>query len=695
MEPHLFRIAPQAGSGESYTHEGEEFLYILRGELQISLEEEEYRLKPGDSFYFESATPHRWKNPGPRRNLGAVGEYAADVLVCGWQNHGRRLEESLDAVQGESRRVRLAHWLLLVAILAAASAGAGDGPSPVADTVIVNAPDLHRQCRSSPGRRRSRSAETRFSPWAARKRSPRIADQRRKVIDAGGQLVLPGFTDCHIHFLDGSLSLHAGRSGRRDRPSRKSRKRVKAFADAHPEQPWVLGTGLDLPDLRCRRSAGQEISGRNHSRPPGLSGGFDGQVVGQQQSAGAGGNHADTPDPAERRDSCAIRRRASPPALKGRCRRRGHGARYARALARGKLARLARWACRKPTASGWCGCTVAGGVDVRTAICRMLDLYDELRKKRRTDRALLHRVLAWIRRQLTARGNLQKIEDARSTYHDEWISGGAVKFYARWRDRIAHRRHARALQRRSQRRPANCSGIRRSTSRPSPNWTGAAFRFSLTPSATGRCAWRSTPTRTPQRSITPAMRVHRIEHIETISAQDIPRFGKLGVIASFQPLHAYPDDDTLKVWARNAGPERAQRGMGVAQHRERRRRAGFRQRLAGRDSESVARRAERADPADHGRRSSGRICSAESASAWKTPSRPTLWARRLPDIAKKPKARSSPAKLADLIVLSQDLFKIEPNQIAQDGSAADHGRRKSRLPIAGLDRQPQPQRRSK
>jgi DNA-binding transcriptional MerR regulator/quercetin dioxygenase-like cupin family protein len=64
MEPHLFRIAPRAGSGESYTHEGEEFLYILQGELQISLEEEEYRLQSGDSFYFESATPHRWKNPG-------------------------------------------------------------------------------------------------------------------------------------------------------------------------------------------------------------------------------------------------------------------------------------------------------------------------------------------------------------------------------------------------------------------------------------------------------------------------------------------------------------------------------------------------------------------------------------------------------------------------------------------------------
>src|SRR5216684_1585597 len=64
MEPHLFRVAPGAGSGESYSHEGEEFLYILRGALAITLENEEYRLKAGDSFYFESATPHHWKNPG-------------------------------------------------------------------------------------------------------------------------------------------------------------------------------------------------------------------------------------------------------------------------------------------------------------------------------------------------------------------------------------------------------------------------------------------------------------------------------------------------------------------------------------------------------------------------------------------------------------------------------------------------------
>src|ERR1700758_3357685 len=64
MEPHLFRIAPEAGSGDSYSHEGEEFIYVLRGDLEIAVDGEQYRLKPGDSFYFESATPHRWKNPG-------------------------------------------------------------------------------------------------------------------------------------------------------------------------------------------------------------------------------------------------------------------------------------------------------------------------------------------------------------------------------------------------------------------------------------------------------------------------------------------------------------------------------------------------------------------------------------------------------------------------------------------------------
>jgi DNA-binding transcriptional MerR regulator len=65
MEPHLFRVKPGGGSGESYSHEGEEFLHVLRGEFELWLHNEgRFRLKAGDSLYFESSTPHRWKNPG-------------------------------------------------------------------------------------------------------------------------------------------------------------------------------------------------------------------------------------------------------------------------------------------------------------------------------------------------------------------------------------------------------------------------------------------------------------------------------------------------------------------------------------------------------------------------------------------------------------------------------------------------------
>ena len=65
MEPHLFRIKRGGNSGESYTHEGEEFLHVLRGEFEIWLNtDEHYHMKVGDSLYFQSSTPHRWRNPG-------------------------------------------------------------------------------------------------------------------------------------------------------------------------------------------------------------------------------------------------------------------------------------------------------------------------------------------------------------------------------------------------------------------------------------------------------------------------------------------------------------------------------------------------------------------------------------------------------------------------------------------------------
>ncbi len=69
MEPHLLRVAPGAGSGESYSHEGEEFLFVVRGRLDMTLAGEKFRLRTGDSFYFTSTMQHCWRNPGKTETL--------------------------------------------------------------------------------------------------------------------------------------------------------------------------------------------------------------------------------------------------------------------------------------------------------------------------------------------------------------------------------------------------------------------------------------------------------------------------------------------------------------------------------------------------------------------------------------------------------------------------------------------------
>ncbi len=51
----------------------------------------------------------------------------------------------------------------------------------------------------------------------------------------------------------------------------------------------------------------------------------------------------------------------------------------------------------------------------------------------------------------------------------------------------------------------------------------------------------------------------RIEHIEQVQADDIPRFAKLGVLPSMQPIHA--DPGTVDVWSKAVGEERLPRSF--------------------------------------------------------------------------------------------------------------------------------------
>lgn len=58
----LVRMPAGQPPSEVTTHAGEEFLYVLSGQISLSLEGSTSVLDPGDSAHFESTVPHGWAN---------------------------------------------------------------------------------------------------------------------------------------------------------------------------------------------------------------------------------------------------------------------------------------------------------------------------------------------------------------------------------------------------------------------------------------------------------------------------------------------------------------------------------------------------------------------------------------------------------------------------------------------------------
>jgi len=63
MQPFYTVIKPGGGAPELYSHQGEEFGLVLKGELEINLNGVIYRVGENDSFYYSSHIPHSWTNP--------------------------------------------------------------------------------------------------------------------------------------------------------------------------------------------------------------------------------------------------------------------------------------------------------------------------------------------------------------------------------------------------------------------------------------------------------------------------------------------------------------------------------------------------------------------------------------------------------------------------------------------------------
>ena len=72
MEPFLVDVHPAAGDVPLNEHEGEEFIYVLSGRIEVLYGKDAYQLDAGDSIYYESVVPHHLHALGGDARILAV-----------------------------------------------------------------------------------------------------------------------------------------------------------------------------------------------------------------------------------------------------------------------------------------------------------------------------------------------------------------------------------------------------------------------------------------------------------------------------------------------------------------------------------------------------------------------------------------------------------------------------------------------
>lgn len=448
------------------------------------------------------------------------------------------------------QRIRGFGWLFAALFLTSPSVRAADAP---ADLIVTHARVYTVNVKQPWAEAMAVSGEH-ITAIGTNAEIEKLRGPKTRVLDAAGKLLLPSFTDCHIHFLEGALTLtQVDLNGVASIAAAK--KRVKEFADAHPNAPWIMGRGWSyeifgkaaLPDRRYLDAVVPD-------RPVYLIG-FDGHTSWVNSKALAvTGITRDTPNPTHGE---IIKDDKGEPT--------GALTEDADDLVAGKAPKptraeqldALRLGMREANRVGLVRLHSASNSQDSVGDLQNLDAYDELRRAGQ----LTIRMYAAANQPAPALTpeQIAVMEKARQQYHDDWISAGAVKFFM---DGVVESHTAAMLTPYSD-DPSKSGELRWDESKYKQAVTELDKRgFQIFTHSIGERAVRVTFDAYEQAAKVNGTsdRRHRIEHIETISAQDIPRFGKLGVIPSFQPLHAEPNADTLNVWAKNAGPDRASRG---------------------------------------------------------------------------------------------------------------------------------------
>lgn len=538
--------------------------------------------------------------------------------------------------------------LVLVVLACAVFAGAQKSKPQPADVIIRNARIYTVNERQPWAEAIAISADKIVAVGSTDQIAP-YKGASTKIVDAGGRLVLPGFEDCHIHFMEGSLGLtHVDLNG--SKTVAEIQRRVKAYAESHAQEPWITGMGWTYPTFGAAAVPDKKILDAVVADRPVFLVAFDGHSSWANskalQMAGITKETADPPNGKIVRDAQG----EATGALK-----ESAGDLISKVMPKPtteqRLAAL-RLGIHEANKAGLTRVHSAGGD------FEWLALYNQLRQN--GELTLRFYVAYFLDPPALTPEEIEKIEQARKTYHDDWISGGVVKTML---DGVVEAHTAAMFQPYSD----------------DPSLTGKLFwdpeKYGQAVTELDRRGLQIFTHAIGDKAVRTALDAYekaastnhtsdarpRIEHIETITAQDIPRFGKLGVIASFQPLHAYPDEDTLDIWARNVGPERATRAW-VWHSVE----ASGGKLAFGSDwpvvtlnpwkgvQNALTRKTEEGTPAE-GFVPQERVSLEDTIKAY------TLGAAYA---GRREKSEGSlePGKLADLIIVSQDLFKIPADQ---------------------------------
>lgn len=115
--------------------------------------------------------------------------------------------------------------------------------SLMADLVVVNA-NVRTMDAARPTAEAVAVFGDRIAAVGSNEEIRRLAGARTRIVDARGALVLPGFNDAHVHFLSGGFQLSSVDLRDANTPQEFA-ERIRAFASKTPKGRWVTGGDWD------------------------------------------------------------------------------------------------------------------------------------------------------------------------------------------------------------------------------------------------------------------------------------------------------------------------------------------------------------------------------------------------------------------------------------------------------------------